>query len=148
MFRGRFSHTVDVKGRVSVPAKFREILEKQYDKTLVVTTWQRCLWALPLIEWTRIEDDIARQSSQDPYIQKFQRVFLAGGQECPVDDHGRIVLTAEHRRYAGIEKDALVLGLQRRLEIWSAERWQAYEESVTPEEELQIGTHLASLGIK
>lgn len=148
VFRGRFSHTVDPKGRLSIPAKFRETLEREFDKTLVVATWQRCLWALPTLEWTRVEESIAQQSGHDPYIQKFQRIFLAGGQECPVDDHGRIALSAEHRQYAGIEKDVLVMGLQRRIEIWAAERWRPYEGSVTPEEEAAIGRHLADLGIK
>lgn len=123
MFRGRYEHTIDLKGRISVPARFREILSTQYDERLIVTNFDQCLWAYPAGEWKLLEDKIAALPQFKPEVKALQRFFISAACEAPVDKQGRIMLPPTLRDYAGLQKDCVIVGMSRRIEIWAQERW-------------------------
>lgn len=123
MFRGRYEHALDSKSRLSVPSHFREVLSTQYDERLIITNFDQCLWAYPVAEWLLVEDKIAALPQFKEEVKALQRVFVSGATECAIDKSGRIVLPPPLRAYAGIERDVVIVGTIKRLEIWSAERW-------------------------
>ena len=123
MFRGRFEYTIDDKGRTSLPAKFREVLAANYDERLIVTTFDKCLWAYPVKEWQAIEEKIAHLPQFKSEVKALQRIFVSGANECPLDKQGRIVLPASLRDYAELKKEIVFVGMTKRIEIWSKENW-------------------------
>ncbi|MBF0491913.1 MAG: division/cell wall cluster transcriptional repressor MraZ [Deltaproteobacteria bacterium] len=146
MFRGRFENTIDAKGRTSVPAKFREVLSTNYDDRLIVTNFDNCLWAYPVKEWQAIEEKVSVLPQFKPEVKALQRVFISAAQECLVDKQGRILVPPSLRDYAGIEKDIVFVGMIRRVEIWSHERWvKEFERSQQQISESMES--LANLGI-
>ena len=124
MFRGRFEHGLDLKGRVSIPSKFREILTTNYDERLIVTNFDNCLWAYPFAEWQAIEEKVSALPQFKPEVKALQRVFISAATECPLDKNGRVLIPQTLRDYAGITRDLVFVGMTKRIEIWSLERWQ------------------------
>ena len=122
MFMGEYSHTVDQKGRMIVPSKFREQLG---DEFVVTKGLDRCLYIYPKTEWDRLEE----QFTQVPLIKKeareFARFFFAGAANCEVDKQGRILLPQVLRSYAGIDKDVVLAGVMNKVEIWSKDRYDS-----------------------
>lgn len=146
MFRGRFEHSLDSKGRLSIPSKFREILTTNYDERLVVTNFDNCLWAYPASEWKKVEDKVASLPQFKDEVKAFQRVFISAAAECSVDRAGRILIPQTLRDYASIEKDVILVGMTNRIEIWSGERWKTvFEEALTSLS--GMGDKLADLGL-
>jgi len=123
MFRGRFQHTIDSKGRVSIPAKFRELLSEKYDDRLILTNFDRCLVAYPYEEWKILEEKVSSLSMVKKEVKAFQRFFISGGSECPIDKLGRILIPPTLRQYAQLEREVIFAGLLKKFEIWSKERW-------------------------
>lgn len=123
MFRGRFEHSIDQKGRVSIPARFREILATQYDERLIITNFDQCLWAYPAPEWKKVEEKVAALPQFQPEVKAMQRFFISAASESPIDKQGRIMIPPTLREYAGLSKDCILVGMSQRIEIWAAERW-------------------------
>lgn len=146
MFRGRFEHSIDPKGRVSIPSKFREILTTNYDERLIVTNFDGCLWGYPYAEWQVIEDKVAALPQMKSEVKAFQRVFISAATECPIDKQGRILIPPTLRDYAGIAKDLIFVGMTKRVEIWASDRWQKIFEQ-SQESIAQMGDKLADLGL-
>lgn len=146
-FTGRSFHTVDAKGRVAVPVKFRETLQQQYEPTLVVTTWAECLWCYPPAEWQKLLGKLDDLNSFDDEVQILFTVFVGGAEEIPLDSQGRVQLTQEHREYAGLDREAVVNGAHRRIEIWAKDRFAA-RRVVTSEQSKAIGRRLSEIGFK
>ena len=146
MFRGRFEHTIDFKGRVSIPAKFRELLLEKYDDHIIMTNFDRCLVAFPYEEWRNVEDKISSLSMVKKEVKAFQRFFISGAAECPIDKLGRVLIPPTLRDYALLEKDVVFAGMGKMFELWSRERWT--EEIKRAEENFEgMRESLASLGI-
>jgi len=146
MFRGRFEHTIDFKGRVSIPAKFRELLSEKYDDRIIITNFDRCLVAFPYEEWRNVEDKISSLSMVKKEVKAFQRFFISGATECPIDKLGRVLIPPTLRNYALLEKDVVFAGMGKMFEVWSRERWT--EEIKRAEENFEgMRESLASLGI-
>jgi MraZ protein len=146
MFRGRFEYTIDPKGRVSIPVKFRELLSEKYDDRLILTNFDRCLVAYPYEEWRVLEDKVGSLSMVKKEAKAFQRFFLSGAMECPIDKLGRILIPPTLRAYAQLEKNVVFAGLVKKFEIWSRERWA--EEIVRSQENFEgISEALAELGL-
>ncbi len=124
MLRGRFAHSLDAKGRMSIPARFREHVASHYSEILILTNLDRCLVAYPLEEWEALERRAASLPQMKKAVQAFQRFFISGATECPIDKQGRILIPPTLREHAGLKKDAVVIGLLKKFEIWSKERWQ------------------------
>ena len=146
MFRGRFEHTIDAKGRVSIPAKFRELLMEKYDHRLIITNFDRCLVAYPYEEWLVLEERISSLSLVKREVKAFQRFFISGAVECPIDKLGRVLIPPSLRDYAQLEKNVIFAGMLKRFEIWSKERW--LEEIKRSEEDFEgMAAALADLGL-
>ena len=146
MFRGRFEHTIDSKGRVSIPAKFRELLAEKYDDRLILTNFDRCLVAYPYEEWRVLEERVGSLSMVKKEVKAFQRFFISGATECPIDKLGRILIPPTLRDYAQLGRNVVFAGMLRKFEIWSKERWQ--EEIKRSEVDFEgMGEALAELGM-
>ena len=146
MFRGRYEHTIDAKGRVSIPAKFRELLAEKKDDRLILTNFDRCLVAYPYEEWRTLEERASSLSMVKKEVKAFQRFFISGATECPIDRLGRILIPPTLREYARLEKNVVFTGMLKKFEIWSKERW--LEEIKSSEENFEdISEAVAVLGI-
>ena len=130
MFRGRFEHTIDTKGRTSIPSKFREILITNYDERLIITNFDNCLWAYPFAEWQAIENKVAALPQFKKEVKALQRVFISAATECPIDKQGRILIPPTLRDYAGLKNNIVFVGMTKRIEVWSKDRWnEEFEKS-------------------
>ena len=146
MFRGRYEHTIDGKGRLSIPSRFRDTLNEKYSEMLIVTNFDRCLVAFPREEWEALERKAAALPQLKKEVKTFERYFISGAAECPLDAHGRILIPPTLREYADLTKDVVIVGLLRKIEIWAKDRWsEAFQRSQKSFEE--IGDVLAELGI-
>jgi len=126
--RGEYAHSVDSKGRMIFPAKLREELGEGF---VIFKGLDGCIWAYTKEDWDAFEDKIA--SLPVAKARKLQR-FYSANYPCEPDGQGRILIPQSLRTYAGITKDVIIAGVQRRVEIWDAQRWQEYNDSVTEEE--------------
>lgn len=125
MFRGRFEHSIDGKGRVSIPAKFREILKRDYGSDqLIMTTFDNCLVAYPLTEWQAFEEKLKEFSQLKKESKSFLRFFYSGAMECAIDDHGRILIPPQFRDHADLNKEIVFVGVMNRFEIWNKAVWE------------------------
>lgn len=141
MFMSEYSHSIDAKGRVIVPAKFREEL----GETFVVTQGlDGCLFVFPNEEWKNFEEKLKTLPMANKDARKFVRFFLAGAALAEVDKQGRILLPAVLRQFAGLEKDVVLVGVGSRVEIWDKKRW---EECTSFDDMDEIAEHMADLGL-
>lgn len=122
-FRGRFEFTVDPKGRVNIPSKFREILQKNGEDFVVITNLDGCLLVYPHSEWLRIEERVARAPSMNVNVSNFVRFFLGSASEVAIDKQGRILVPQSLRDYAQFERDVVIMGVGKRFEIWSRDAY-------------------------
>lgn len=126
MFMGEFQHTIDVKGRLIVPHKFRETLGEKFIATRGL---DNCLFVYSAEEWHQLELKLKSLPMTSKDARAFVRFFFSGATECELDKQGRILLPANLREYAKLEKDVVVLGAINRVEIWSREEWQKYSDN-------------------
>ena len=124
MFKGEYSHSVDAKGRIIMPAKFREILG---DMFVVTKGLDGCLFVYPNDEWENIENKFREIPLTTKDARKFSRFFFAGAADCEVDKQGRVLIPSVLREFAGLNKEVVLVGVLNRIEIWSKERWQENE---------------------
>jgi MraZ protein len=146
VFRGRFEHTIDGKGRISIPSKFREILSKKYEDRVVVTNFDHCLIAFPEEEWSMLEQKAGSFSLMRKETSAFFRFFYSSASDCVIDKQGRLLIPQTLREYANLQKDVVLVGEGKRIEIFAKERW--LEEARKAEEDFdKIRDTLANLGI-
>ncbi|MTI81416.1 MAG: division/cell wall cluster transcriptional repressor MraZ [Firmicutes bacterium] len=126
MFMGEYSHTVDTKGRLIIPARFREGLG---DSFVVTKGLDNCLFVYPQQEWAALEQKLKSLPFTRADARAFVRFFFSGASECELDKQGRILIPANLREYAQLSKEVMVLGVSSRVEIWSRERWDEYNTS-------------------
>ena len=124
MLRGATKVTLDAKGRLAIPTRYRERISQRCDGQLVVTVDKDyCLLLYPLPDWEDIERKLMRLPSLDRRARRLQRLMVGHATEVEVDGHGRILLSRELREFAGLEKQAVLLGQGNRFELWDEERW-------------------------
>ena len=142
MFMGEYSHTIDAKSRLIIPSKFREILG---DEFVVTKGLDGCLFVFDNTEWTAFEEKLQKLPSlTNPDVRKFVRFFMAGAITVEVDKQGRILIPTGLKDFAALEKDAVLIGVGSRVEIWSKER---YEGTVSYDDMEEIAMHLSELGL-
>ena len=141
MFMGQFNHSVDVKGRLIVPAKFREQLGEEF---IVTKGLDGCLFVYPMSEWKTIEEHFRDIPLTTKDARKFTRFFFAGAATCDVDKQGRILIPAVLREYAGLQKEVVLVGVLNRIEIWDAAKWASDSEYEDMDE---VAEHMAELGL-
>ncbi len=122
MFNGRFNHTLDEKGRLAIPARFKDIPSLKENPCLVVTNHLDCLWAFTKDGWHGIQDRIAKMSLMNEQLRSLRLFFISGAKECPIKQ-GRITLPPELREVAGLQKDVMLVGGITYFEIWDKSRW-------------------------
>ena len=143
MFIGEFTHTVDHKGRIALPAKFRARLA---EGCVVTRGLDECLFVYSKSEWEKIAQKIATLPISQADARAFSRLMLAGAMDLQIDKQGRIILPGYLREYAQIKNNVLILGLYNRLEIWDKENWEEYKTR-TEEKSNDIAEHLGELGV-
>lgn len=123
MFMGEHSHTIDDKGRLFIPARFRDQLG---EKCVATRGLDNCLFVYPMSEWHKMTEKLSQLSFTRADSRAFTRFFFSGASECDFDKQGRILVPQTLRDYAKLEKDVVVIGVQNRVEIWSRAEWDEY----------------------
>ena len=132
MFRGRYQHTIDPKGRLSIPAKFREALAQYGEQAgeLIVVPNEHSLEVHPLEEWQRIAEKLNAQPMFTPEVRQLSRLYMSRAMEASLDGAGRILLPPDTRKQAGLEKNVTLIGGGRRMfEVWDRPRFEEYERT-------------------
>ena len=143
MFIGEFNHKMDAKGRIAVPAKFRDEL----GSTAVLTKGlDACSVLYPKHEWDILAEKLANMPLSKANTRAFARLMLAGAMEVELDAQGRMIVPDYLRKYADLDETAVVTGLYNRIEIWGEDRWVNYRDAVEKESE-EIAEALGDLGI-
>ncbi|AQQ53801.1 division/cell wall cluster transcriptional repressor MraZ [Planococcus lenghuensis] len=123
MFMGEYQHTVDAKGRIIVPSKFREQLGEAF---VLTRGLDNCLFGYPMEEWRKMEEKLKALPVTKRDARAFTRFFFSGATEVELDKQGRVNVPPMLRSYANLEKDCIVLGVSNRFEIWSQGAWEKY----------------------
>ena len=145
-FRSRSEHSLDTKGRLNIPSRFREVLREVYTEAVVVTNWQKSLKAFPVAEWENLEEKLVNEGRKQPNMADFVRYVVSGVTECPLDKQGRILLPPSLRSEFGIDKEVVLNGMLEHFEIWDKSAWQL-ETQRTRDRFTDFETGLSSLGI-
>ena len=148
MFRGRYEHTIDAKGRTSLPARYRDALSAMGERRIVVTSaLDPCLAAFSMPEWTAFEERLARLPQLDRAVQKLKRLYVSGAVECEVDDSGRILIPPTLRDHARLTKDVVWAGIGKSAELWDKDAWRSQYEIKDEDERQSVSSRLAELGL-
>ncbi len=143
MLLGEYNHTVDAKGRVIMPSKFREDLGTNF---IVTKGFDSSLFVFSKSEWNSFEEKVRSLPLTNPNARSFSRFFLAGATECELDKQGRINIPQNLLDYAAITKDVVIIGVSSRVEIWDKAKWEDY----TSDENMdvnEIAIQMSNLGI-
>lgn len=144
MFRGSFEHSVDAKGRVSVPSRFRDIIAERYEGKLVLTLdYDNCVTVYPLEEWERFEEKVKALPQTQKEVKDFVRFLFSTATECELDKQGRILIPPALRDRAGISKTVTLVGIINKMEIWAKAAWDE-RRSLSGD---KVGDVLSSLGL-
>ena len=150
MFRGRYEHAIDGKGRTSLPSRFREVLAASGDERLVLTSGlDPCLVAYPFREWLAFEERLAALPSFDPEVAMLRRIYVSGAVEIEPDGNGRILIPTGLRQHAELGRDALWAGMGRHVELWSKARFEKVRSAVMDDDgaRAEMARRLAELGL-
>lgn len=132
-YTGTFHQRLDAKGRVALPARLREQLAANDQRRLVVTGWELSVWIYGVDAWRRILEQTSRMPAQNRSVASFNRYFFAHATEVEPDGQGRILIPGLLRDYAGLQKEVVVAGVFRRIELWDRQRWEAALPTATEE---------------
>lgn len=125
MFMGEYQHTIDDKGRLIMPAKFRDDIGESF---VITKGLDGCLFVYPLKEWKELEEKLSSLPFTKKDARAFSRFFFSGAIECQLDKQGRMLIPSNLRKYASLLKNVVIIGVSTRLEIWGMEVWQNYSD--------------------
>ncbi len=140
-FKGEYSHSIDAKGRLIIPAKFRELLGDQF---VVTKGFDGCLFVFAEEGWNKFEEKLQSLPMDKPEARILGRFFISGAIDAELDKQGRILLPANLLQHAGIEKEAVIAGVGNRAEIWSKEKW---EKASTFDDINEIAAKMSEYGL-
>ena len=143
MLIGEYEHSLDTKGRLIMPSKLREDMGEKF---IVTKGLDGCLFGFSKNEWQNFEEKLKTLPLTNKNARDFVRFFLSGATECEIDKQGRFLIASNLREYATLEKDAVIIGVGTRLEIWDREKWKNYNssENISADE---IAENMTMLGI-
>lgn len=142
MFIGEYQHTIDEKGRVSLPVKFRARLASG---CVVTRGIDKCLWVYPADEWEKLAEKISQLPITQRDSRNFSRLILSGAVDLNIDKLGRVNLPNYLKEYAGIKKKVAVTGMYNRIEIWPEENWNKFKKEMEENSET-IAENLSEIG--
>ena len=143
MFMGEYSHTIDTKGRLIIPSKFRELLGEEF---VLTKGLDGCLSIYPMEEWKAFEEKLKALPLTNKNARDFVRFFLSGAMECEIDKQGRFLISSNLRKVASLEKETVIIGVGTRIEIWDKTKWEQYnsEDNISADD---IAENMTMLGI-
>lgn len=142
-FIGEYYHSIDPKGRVIIPQDYRQDLGSEF---YISRGFDGCLWITPKEEWDGFREQLRRLPTMDRESREFKRFFTSGAAACSFDKQGRILIPVGLRKYARINKDVVLVGMDNRIELWSLEKWTEQGE-MTDEKMDSITDHVRELGV-
>ena len=143
MLIGEYEHSLDAKGRLIMPAKIREDIGEKF---IVTKGLDGCLFGFSQKEWNNFEEKLKTLPLTNKNARDFVRFFLSGAIECEIDKQGRFLIASNLREYSSLEKEAVIIGVGTRIEIWNKEKWKTYnsDENISADE---IAENMTMLGI-
>ena len=143
MLIGEYEHSLDAKGRLIMPAKIREDIGEKF---IITKGLDGCLFGFSQNEWTNFEEKLKTLPLTNKNARDFVRFFLSGAIECEIDKQGRFLIASNLREYGALEKEAVIIGVGTRIEIWNKDKWKTYnsEENISADE---IAGNMTMLGI-
>ena len=143
MLLGEHKHSLDTKGRIAIPAKFRKDIK---GGAIITKGIDKCLFVFDMKEWNKFIEKMVSISIAKSNSRAFARLMLAGATDVKLDSQGRVLIPDYLREYAGLKEKVVVAGLYSRIEIWDVERWDKYKKETENASE-EIAEHLSDLGI-
>ena len=143
MFIGEYSHTIDHKKRLAIPSKLRRELDK---KAVITRGLDGCLFVYPLPAWQTLADKLGRLPIGQEGGRSFIRLMLSGASEADMDKLGRILVPDYLKKYAGLKRKAIIIGVYDRIEIWDEEKWHKYKSDIEQNTD-ELAAKLGELGI-
>lgn len=123
MFRGSSFHTIDPKGRIIIPARFRDVIKASGKDSVMITRMDKCLFAYTHDQWNKLEQRILNLHEKSEAMRRFQRVFIGAAHDCKCDAQGRVLIPPFLKQYSELEKEIVLVGVLDRFEIWSRNNW-------------------------
>lgn len=148
MFRGSSFHTIDSKGRIIIPTRFRDVIRAGGGNGIVVSRMDKSLVSYTLEGWSKIESKILSLAEKSENMRRFRRVFIGGSFECSCDNQDRILIPPALRQYAELKKEIVLVGVLDHFEAWSRENWD--KENMNMEKDMQkeeVRNEIAKLGL-
>lgn len=142
MFIGEYNHSVDAKNRISIPSKFRDELDGKF---IMTKGLDGCLYVYTMTEWQKLEQKLSSLPLTNKDARAFVRFFFSGASEIEIDKQGRALIPQNLKEYADIKKEIVSIGVSSRIEIWSREKWNEYNESNIDYD--SIAEEMSNLGI-
>ena len=143
MLLGEYKHNLDIKGRVAIPAKFREELKSG---AIITRGLDNCLFVFTSKEWEMLAQKLVSLPLAQANSRAFARLMLAGATDVDIDSQGRVLIPDYLRKYAGLSKQVTVAGLYNRIEVWDSENWEKYKQKTESSSD-EIAEKLGELGI-
>lgn len=148
MFRGISYHTIDPKGRIIIPSRFRDVIKASGHDCIMVSRMDDCLFAYTIDEWSKIEKKILDLREKSESMRRFQRIFIGSAQDCRCDAQGRVLIPPALKQYAGLEKDIALVGVLSRFEIWSKDNWDRENGKMDSDmDDAQVRQEISLLGL-
>ena len=148
MFRGIFHNTLDDKGRLSIPARFREQIKTNHETPFVLTLgFDQCLFLYPMDSWKKIEEKLSSLDSLNADVRQFQRTIMKASDEVDMDQQGRVIISQVLRKEAGLVKSVVIVGMLHRIELWDKDKYENYHSQTSQSLEV-LGQKLSDKGIQ
>ena len=148
MFRGSSSHNLDTKGRLIIPARFRDVLKQSSVDGLMISKMDGSLYCCTFEEWRKIEERILNLARRSDNMRRFRRVFIGGAHECMLDKQARILIPPILREYAGLDKEVVLVGVLDHFEIWAKESYVQQDEILNNDlQKEDLRNEIAELGL-
>ena len=148
MLRGSSFHTIDNKGRLIIPARFRKFIKSKDGDGVMISRMDNCLVAYPFKEWRNLENKILSLAETSENMRRFRRVFIGGAFECSCDKQDRILIPQSLRQYGDLDKEIVLVGVLEHFEIWAREKWE--QENIELEKDFkkeEVRNEIAKLGL-